>query len=145
MSTKQKVGLAGAFVLLAGVFLPYVSGSQAGTVSYWSHGGGGGTAVLGFALLSGFLVFVHKSIALWYTGLATAVLLTYSFVEYQFARDESLNKARASASDVTLGDLGELAAEVPVLVELQWGFAVMAVGAVLVLASAIISEKPATA
>ncbi|MHC4846612.1 MAG: hypothetical protein ACYTCU_10690 [Planctomycetota bacterium] len=143
MSTKQKVGLAGALMLFVGVFLPYVNDPGGGSVSYWAKGGGGGTAIAGFALLSAFLVFVNKSIALWYTGLATLVLLTYSFVEYQFAREDSLNVAQAAASGVVLAEVGELAVGVAAPLELQFGFFVMSAGAVLVLAGAIISDKPA--
>jgi hypothetical protein len=143
MSTKQKVGLIGAVVLGVGVFMPYVNDPGGGTVSYWANGGGSGTAIVGFALLSAFLVFVNKSIALWYTGLATLALLTYSFVEYQFAHEDSLNEAEASASGVVLGDLGALATCVAEPLELQSGIFVLAAGVVLVLAGAIISDKPA--
>ena len=145
MSTKQKVGLLGAIVLAVGVFLPYQSGTADGTVSYWSAGGGGGTAVLGFALLSAFLVFVNRSVALWYSGLATLVLLVYGFVEHQFAREDSLNAVQAHASGVKLADIGEYAAAAPPLVELQWGFGVLCAGVILVLAGAIVAEKPAAA
>ena len=145
MSIKQRIGLIGAVALGIGVFLPYESVPAGGTVSYWSAGGGGGTAIVGFALLSAFLVFVNKSIALWYTGLATLVLLVYGFVEVQFAREDSLNEARAHASGVTLADIGELAADAPQLVQLQWGFAVLVAGVVLVLTGAIVGERPSAA
>jgi hypothetical protein len=79
---------------MIGVFLPFMHDPSSGTVSFWSRGGGG-VAIP---------VYVNKSITLWYTGLAAAALLTYRYMEYQFALETSLNEAKANAFGVSLSE-----------------------------------------
>jgi hypothetical protein len=138
---KQKLGLAGSIVLFIGVFAPIVSLPIVGNMNYFRNGQGDGVLVLFLALLSLVLTLRERFSWLWATGLLSLGLLFFTFVNLQ-AR---MSTARAEMqSDLAGNPFGGIANVAMQSVQIQWGWAVLVVGAVLIIAAAAVREDTAS-
>jgi hypothetical protein len=129
MDKRQTIGLAGAAMLVIGVFVPLVSMPIVGSVTYFNNGKGDGTVVLILAIISVLIVLVKKFPALWLTGLASLALIGYTF----------MNIARALATmerELANNPFRGLANA-----QMQWGWALLVIGSLLLLAAAATKER----
>lgn len=127
------MGWIGTLLLFVGVFTPIVSVPFMGNVNYFRNGEGDGVLVLVFAGISAVLLLKEKFGGLYVTaGLSLAVML-FSFFNFQ----SSMSQARAEMERDLAGNpfrgLADMAVE---SVQLQWGWAVLLVGAGLQIACA---------
>jgi len=142
MSTRQVLGLFGATLLLVGVFCPLVSMPFVGSITYFGNGRQDGWFILAFGAVA-----VVASLARWYralpiTGLAALAQLIYVFVSFQ----QRMSEARESFNTSLAGNpFRGLAEGIASTVQIQWGFAVMALGGLLLLATAVVRDAPAAA
>jgi len=83
--TKQLLGLIGSAVLFVGVFAPIVSIPIMGNMNYFQNGKGDGVIVLVLALISLILVLLKKFKGLWFTGLGSMAIMTFTFINFQMA------------------------------------------------------------
>jgi hypothetical protein len=124
MSQRTTLGITGSALLAVGAFLPLVSVPIVGSITYVHNGRGDGIIVLALAVLSALIVLAKRFRVLWLTGLASLALIGYSFLNIRAAialmeMELANNPFRGLAN-----------------VQLQWGWAVLIVGAVLLLATA---------
>ncbi|MEI6703230.1 MAG: GYF domain-containing protein [Deltaproteobacteria bacterium] len=135
---KLALGFSGATLLAFGVFCPLVSVPMVGQMNYFQNGQGDGIFILGLAGVTALLCFIRRFTFLWLPGLGSLGLLAYTFVSFQ----DRLSTAKKSIAD-NLADnpFAGLAAMAVQSVQIQWGIAVLAIGAILVVASAAIPEK----
>lgn len=138
MSKKQMLGLIGSIVLIIGVFTPIVSLPIVGSMNYFNNGQGDGTIVLGLAIVSLIVVLFKKYKALWLTGFASLGMLLYTFMNFQGRMAEARSEMQAQLEGNPFAGIGEMALQ---SVQIQWGWVVLVIGAVLLLVAAGLREK----
>jgi hypothetical protein len=141
MDRRQVLGVAGAATLFVGVFLPIVSLPIVGGQNYFQNGRGDGTILLviaGVALLATLAKrFAWVSIA----GVASLLLLGYTFVAFRARIAEMRATMDRDLADNPFKGIGEAMMQ---SVQLQWGWAVLVVGALLVCAAGLAKGTPET-
>jgi len=135
--TKQLLGLIGSAVLFVGVFAPIVSIPIMGNMNYFQNGKGDGTIVLVLAVISLILVLLKKFKGLWFTGLGSIAIMTFTFINFQMALSNTRTQMETELTGNPFRGIADMAMQ---SVQIQWGWALLIVGAVLVIASAAIKE-----
>ena len=134
LDQRQVLGLLGAVLLFVGVFLPFVTIPLAGAQNLFQNGTGDGVLLLGLALASFVFVFIRRLGALQVTGLLSVLILTYRFVMFR----QNLDKVRDSMDTALRGNpfsgLGEAVFQ---SIKIEWGFAVLLVGAIALLGAGV--------
>jgi hypothetical protein len=138
MATKQILGLIGSIVLFAGVFTPILSFPIMGNITYFQNGNGEGTVVLVLAAMSFILVLAKKYKVLWFTGLGSIAVIALTFARFQMKMSDAKAQMGVNLAGNPFKGLAEIAMK---SVQLQWGWALLTVGAALVIASAAIREE----
>lgn len=138
MNKKQTLGLIGSVMLFIGVFTPLISLPIVGSTNYFMNGRGDGTIVLILAIISFLLVLGKKYKGLWFTGFASLGVMFFTFVNFQNRMSEAKATMQEQLAGNPFAGLGDLAMQ---SVQLQWGWAILIVGAVLIISSAAIKEN----
>lgn len=138
MDTKQMLGLIGSIVLFVGVFTPIVSIPIMGNINYFQNGKGDGTIVLVLAVGSLILVLAKKFKGLWFTGLGSMAVMAFTFINFQMKMSDVKAKMETELAGNPFRGLADMAMQ---SVQLQWGWALLIVGAGLVITSAAIKEE----
>lgn len=141
MSRRQLLGVLGSILLFLGVFAPIISLPMAGSINYFHNGRGDGTIVLVLAVISLVLTFAKKYHWLWVTGLGSLALLAFTFFSFQARLSDVKLRMNIELADNPFRGLADLAME---SIQLQWGWAVLVVGAVLVIAAAAVKDREDT-
>lgn len=125
METSQKLGLSGAALLGIGAFCPLISIPIIGSVNYFMNGHGDGTIILVLAAAIGIAAFVGR-----YQFAAIGGVISLAMILYTFLR------IRSSMSDMAteMGD-NPFAALAQASIQMQWGWAILVLGAGLSIAS----------
>ncbi len=138
MSTKQLLGVIGSIVLFIGIFMPIVSVPIMGNMNYFQNGKGDGTIVLVLAGISLILVLAKKYNGLWFTGLGSLGIMLFTFINFQTKMSQAKADMEAQLAGNPFRGLADMAMQA---VQLQWGWAVLIVGAALVIAAAAMKEE----
>lgn len=140
---RMAVGLAGVAFLFVGVFVPIVSLPIVGSVNYFNNGKGDGTFLLGLSLISALLVVIKRYRGLLVTGGLSLLMLGYSF----YALNQRLAEVQTSMEKELAGNpFAGLAQAAMQSVQLQWGWAVLVIGAVLLVVAGLMNgARPAVA
>jgi len=138
MKTKQLLGLIGSIVLFIGVFTPIVSVPIMGNMNYFQNGEGDGTVVLVLAVISLVLVLANKYKGLWFTGIGSLGMMIFSFINFQSKMSQAKAKMETELAGNPFRGLADLTMQ---SVQLQWGWALLIVGAGLVIASAAMKDE----
>lgn len=135
--TKQLLGLIGSAILFVGVFAPIVSIPIMGNMNYFQNGKGDGVIVLILAVISLILVLLKKFKGLWFTGLGSMAIMTFTFINFQMALTNTKIQMEKDLAGNPFRGIADMAMQ---SVQIQWGWALLIVGAVLVITSAAIKE-----
>ena len=135
---KQLLGLIGSIVLFVGVFTPIVSVPIMGNMNYFQNGKGDGTIVLILAVISLVLVLVKKYKGLWFTGIGSLAVMLFTFINFQSTISQAKADMELELAENPFRGLVDMAMQ---SVQLQWGWALLIVGAALVIASAAIKDE----
>lgn len=139
MDRRQILGVVGAATLFIGVFLPIVSLPIVGAQNYFQNGRGDGTILLviaGAALLTTMVKrFVWVSIA----GFVSLTLLGYTFITFRSRIAEMRAAMDRDLADNPFKGIGEAMMQ---SIQLQWGWAVLVVGALLLCAAGLAKAAP---
>lgn len=138
MNTKQLLGLIGSVVLFIGVFAPIVSVPIMGNMNYFQNGQGDGTIILVLAAASLVLVLAEKYKILWFTGSASLAVMLLTLVDFQARISQLKENMELELVDNPYRGLADMAIS---SIQLQWGWALLVVGAVLVIISAALKNK----
>jgi len=138
MNTRQLLGLIGSIVLFVGVFTPVVSAPIVGNMNYFQNGKGDGAIILVFACCSLALVLAKKYRLLWVTGLGSMAVMAFSFINFQMKMSDVKAKMETDLAGNPFRGLADMALQ---SVQIQWGWALLIVGAGLVIASASVREQ----
>lgn len=129
-SAPQVVGMLGAMLLAVSVFLPFVSAPIIGSITLFGNGTGAGQFMVGMAVLAAVLVALRRH---WFAaaiGAGTLVYLGYAYVNFRSV----LRRAETELAGNPLAPLAQT-------IQLRWGWAVMSVGAILLMAGAVMRDR----
>ena len=135
--TKQLLGLIGSAILFVGVFAPIVSIPIMGNMNYFQNGKGDGVIVLVLAVISFILVLLKKFKGLWFTGLGSMAIMTFTFINFQMALNNTRTQMETELTGNPFRGIADMAMQ---SVQIQWGWALLIIGVVLLIASAAIKE-----
>ena len=138
---KQILAILGALLLFVGVFLPIVSMPLVGSLNYFHNGQGDGAIVLALAVISIILAITRRFRGLWVTGLCSVGLLLFALVNFLIRMSQLRQQMQTELADNPFKGLADVAMN---SVQLQWGWAVLMLGGVLiVVAAAMRGSAPA--
>src|SRR5678815_5857686 len=135
METRRILAIAGSLVMAIGVFLPVVRGPLVGDLNYFRNGEGDGVLLLALALLSLLLAVTRRFHWLWTTGLAALMMLAGSFLSFQALVAELQKSADRDLAGNPFRGLADIAIG---STQLEWGWAVLVLGAALLVTAAAI-------
>ncbi|MFS8799725.1 hypothetical protein [Synechococcus sp. R60.3] len=138
MNTKQILGLIGSIVLFIGVFAPIVSVPIMGNMNYFQNGKGDGTLILILAIVSLVLVLTKKYKGLWFTGVGSLAVMAFTFINFQMKISDMKSQMETELAGNPFRGLADMAMQ---SVQLQWGWALLIVGAGLVIAGAALKDE----
>ncbi len=140
MSIKQTLGLTGAILLIVGSFTPIAKITYTGDLIYFLNGQGDRMIVLGFGIISLLAVLLKKYNLLIFTGPASAVIIAFTFFNLQ----NSIREMHTLLNQNLQGNSFKESAETMInSVQIEWGFAVLVLGAVLLIIAAFLKNKTA--
>lgn len=119
---QKTLGFIGSGLLAVGVFSPIVAVPISGNMNYFDNGRADGILVLASAAVAAGLLFTDRLKPVTYAGIAAAVVLAYSFFNFQVR----LWQMKEEMADSLLGGLALVALQ---SIRLQWGCAVLVAGA----------------
>jgi RNase P subunit RPR2 len=135
IARKQMLGLIGSLILFVGVFTPIISLPIVGNMNYFQNGKGDGVIILALAIVSLILTLTKRYRGLWITGVGTLAVMGFTFVNFQMRMSEMQSQMESQLSGNPFRGIADIAMQ---SVQIQWGWAVLIVGAGLVIASAAI-------
>jgi len=130
LSKKQILGYAGAAILIVGVFMPVVSIPIYGSITYYNNGTGDGLIIIILAAISAAITFYKKYPGLLLTAGASLLIIAYDFLNLQSKISDLTNQLQGNI-------FGNAIAQA---VQMQWGWAVLVIGALLLVAAVLIKE-----
>jgi len=137
MNLKQGLGFAGIAALFLGVFSPIISLPLFGNMNYFQNGKGDGIFILGFACISILLILFKRFNWLWVTGSGCLGIMGFTIIAFQ----SKMNEAKAQLELQLAGNpFRGVADAVMQSVQLQWGWAILILGVILLFVSASIKE-----
>lgn len=138
MNTKHILGLIGSIVLFIGVFTPIVSAPIIGSMNYFQNGKGDGMLILILAIVSLVFVLTKKYKGLWFTGVGSLAIMALTFINFQMKISDMKSQMESELAGNPFRGLADVAMQ---SVQLQWGWALLIVGAGLVIASAAMKDE----
>lgn len=137
LTQRQMVGLVGAAVLAIGVFVPLLSGPFGMNLNYFANGKGDGVFMLAMAACTVALVLTRKFHLVWATGGLSLGMLAFTFFRLQSSIGQMKDKMDRDLQGNPFRGLADAAFAT---VQMQWGWAVLAIGAALILACAAMKK-----
>jgi hypothetical protein len=139
IARKQRIAILGSLLLFVGVFLPLVS-TPLGSVNYFDNGQGDGAIVLALAVISIILAFTRSFGWLWITGLCSVGLPVYYLVTVLNGLSRVRQSVQTELADNFFKDLADLAIN---SMQIQWGWAILILGGVLIVVAAAMPPQRA--
>ena len=140
MPTKSVLGIVGSVLLFLGVFLPVISVPIVGGINYFRNGKPEGVIIVLLAIAS-LLITLRKSYrALWVTGVASLGILASTLIRLEVRMSQAKSKMESDLAGNPFKGIADVAMQ---SVQMQWGWAVLVIGSVLLIAAAAMKEKAA--
>lgn len=136
LTPRLLLGVVGSIVLFIGVFMPLFSVPIIGNMNYFQNGKGDGVVIIILAGVSLFLALTERFKGLLITGILSLAMMAFTFFGFQWKMSQA--RAAMSKSDNLFKGLGEKMLET---VQLQWGWAILIVGAGMLIAAALIKSR----
>ena len=126
MQNSKSIALLGAGLLFLGAFMPIISMPVVGQVNYFQNGRGDGVVIVLLAVATAALALTGRTRHVLWTGLAALAMLAYTLVRFQTALADMRAKMETELADNPFRGLAEAAIGA---IQLQWGWAVLVLGA----------------
>ena len=136
-NTKLLLAIVGSIILFVGVFMPIVSMPIVGSINYFQNGKGDGIIVMALAVISLLLALGKMYRGLWLTGLGSMAVMLVTFFAFQSRMSEVKVNMESSLAGNPFRGVADMAIQ---SVQLQWGWAIMIVGAGLIVAAAALEQ-----
>jgi amino acid transporter len=130
---KQILGLMGASLLFIGVFTPIIRYPVIGTMNTFQHTQWEGPLILILAVISLFLSLTGRYNRLWFTGFLSLGVVAVTFITIQIKLVALQEKMAMRLAGNPFRGLADKAVQ---SVQIQWGWALLVAGALLLIASA---------
>lgn len=137
MSKSQFLGLLGSLLLIGGVFAPVINYPVLGDLTFLKSGTRGGYALIAVGVVALILALIRQTRWLWLPGLAALALLVLRFFRMQSGMSKALASIQAAGADST-----RAGAVVSGSIHFQWGWIVLLLGSVLIIAAGAIHQDP---
>ena len=134
---RQVLGILGSILLFFGVFAPIISAPIVGNLNYFQNGRGDGVVVLVLAVVSIGLVLAKRYGGLWVTGAGSLAVLLFTFVNFQLRMSQMQEEMELKLAGNPFRGLADVAMK---SVQIQWGWAILVIGAVLLIAAAALRD-----
>jgi hypothetical protein len=131
----QLLGFAGAGLLFLGAFSPVTSVPLIGSQTFMQNGSVEGVLVLACATAAALLALTRKYPLLLVPGGAALLVVAVSYLALR-------SELNAAGDDIPFAEIRRTALGA---VQLQWGWAVLILGALLVIGAALLARKQALA
>jgi len=138
LDVKQLVGLIGAVVLFVGTFAPIVSVPVVGSINYFQNGKGDGSIIIFLAVLSAILVLTRRYTGLWITSALTLRLLAFTYLTLQARLSVAQESVGIELADNPFKEFGNVMLQ---SIQIQWGWALLVVGALLLVGAAALNSE----
>lgn len=135
-------GCIGAALLVLGAFSPLVSLPFGATVTYVNNGQGDGMIILALAALSLILSFTSAIGMLMLTSLIAGGVMGFTFYNFQTRMAEATAQMRADLAGNPFAGLAEASVQA---VQLQWGWGLLIIGAIVLFSAGLIGRNTASA
>lgn len=139
--SKQTLGIIGSIVLFIGVFTPIISMPIVGSLNYFQNGRGDGVVIAVLAVVSIILTLARRYRGLLVTGFLSLGLLAFTFINFQWRISEVRSQMEKQMANNPFKGLGDLMFN---SIQLQWGWAVLLVGSVILIVAGAMKEKAVT-
>ena len=137
-SRVRLLGLIGAALLADGGFVPIIRSPIVGSINYFRNGSGDGTIILAVAAIAALVAAIRRADWLLPCGVTSLGLLTI----FWFSISQKMADIQSSmARDLKGNPFAGIAEAMTQSMQLEWGWAVMVAGSVLLLAGAFIEGK----
>jgi hypothetical protein len=117
--------------------MPIVSVPIMGNMNYFQNGKGDGVIILILAVISLILTLTKKYRGLWLTGIGASAVMLFTFVNFQSKLGQLKSQMDTDLSGNPFRGLLDMAVQ---SIQLQWGWAVLLVGAVLLIVAAALKH-----
>lgn len=141
LDLRQVFGIAACVILCLGVFAPIARIPIAGQMNYFQNGQGDGVIILALAAISLILIVLRQYRWLWLTGLLTFGIIGYTLINLLRLISELRKMVDEQAADNLFGGLIELMFE---SVQIEWGWVVLVLGAVMLLITPLLPSSQVT-
>lgn len=139
-SREKGLALFGAALLFVGVFLPMFSAPFVGSQTYFQNGQGDGVIVLILALVAAGQVAGDKTRYVWIPGGLAVLVIGFTFFSLISQMSQLREEMRRELAGNPFAGLGEVAMQ---SMQMQWGWAVLILGAVFVIAAGMMASSKA--
>lgn len=135
---NQMIAIAGSLLLFVGVFSPIVQLPIVGTINIYNQGEGDGIFILIVAALA--TIFTFTKHFRFHVFAGSVVLVDVAIILYRFTSKLSQAKSQLNIdmADNPFRGFADMAMK---SVQLQWGWTVLVIGAVLLISSAFFKDK----
>jgi hypothetical protein len=131
----------GAALVIAGVFLPFAHLPMVGDVNYFLNGHGDGAWLLIVGVIAAGLVFTRAYIGTALCGIATIGLLAHFYYRIESIKRDLLARADNADAGMFSALLSKLSHAIVDNVYIEWGFAVVVVGGLLMVLTPLIRGR----
>jgi hypothetical protein len=138
LSQKKAIGLVGAFCLFIGVLTPILSVPFLGTLTLLNNDTEIAYTIMCLALLSVIVVLTNKNEGVWYSGIMSSLLILFAFTRYTSKLAEMKLNMNAQLDGNPFRWLTDAVMQ---SVQLQWGWGILFLGAILIVTCAAIKNN----
>lgn len=130
-------GLIGAGTLIAGVFMPLLQVPIFGSINYFTIEKVDSSIIIGLGIVSAIAVLLKVTWPCVVGGLVTLGFITYRFTNLSVGMAHAKEELKSQAGDNPFAGLASTMAD---SVGIQWGFAVLAIGAMTLIVAPMLRE-----
>ncbi len=137
------LGILGSVTLFLGAFAPILHAPLIGNVNYFKNGEGDGVIIVVLSVIGLILTLTRLTRWLYIPAMFAGATTAFTFYKLRIAISES-RKYFDSLND--LGPFGDAMKTIgSEMLQMEWGWAVLVVGAVLLFSASAVYKKPSTA
>ena len=137
LGSKQILGISGSAILFFGVFTPIIQIPFYGYQNFFQNGKGGGVLIILFSFLALYGTLTGVNALLKTASLGAFCILGFTFINFHLKMADAKSDLDAQLTGSPFAGFAEVALQ---SVQLSWGWAVLILGAGLLLAAAMIKD-----
>lgn len=132
------LGIAGAAILFVGVFAPIISAPIVGNQNYFQNGEGDGIILIVLAAVAFALAVGRQFRILWVPGAGALSVLAYTYFNVRAGIADMRADLQTDLAGNPFAGFAEMAVQ---SIQLQWGWALLIIGAGLLIASSVVAAQ----